>query len=53
MAQHVTNPTSIHEDVGSIPGPLALLSGLRTQRCCELWCGLQTWLRSGIAMAVD
>ena len=21
MAQQVTNPTSIHEDVGSIPGP--------------------------------
>ena len=34
----VTNPTSIHEDVGSI---LALLSGLRIQHCHELWCSLQ------------
>ena len=36
----VTNPTSIREDPGSIPG----LSGLRSQHCRELWCGLQTWL---------
>ena len=28
------NPTSIHEDIGSFPG----LSGLRIQRCSELWC---------------
>ena len=31
---------------------LALLSGLRLQRCPELWCRLQTWLGSGIAVAV-
>ena len=31
---------------------LASLSGLRIQRCCELWCRLQTQLRSGIAVAV-
>ena len=31
---------------------LALLSGLRIQHCCELWCRSQTWLRSGIAAAV-
>ena len=31
---------------------LALLSGLRIRCCCELWCGSQTWLRSGVAMAV-
>ena len=43
------NPTSIHRDVGLIPGPL---SGLMIQCCRELWCGLQTWLRSGIAVAV-
>ena len=29
------NPTSNHEDGGSIP---ASLSGLRIRRCCELWC---------------
>ena len=35
--------------MGSI---LALLSGLRIQHCCELWCRLQTRLRYGIAVAV-
>ena len=35
MAQWLMNPTSIHEDVGLIPG---LLSGLRIWCCCELWC---------------
>ena len=42
-------PTSIHEDAGSIPG-LAL--GLRIQHGCELWCGLQMWLGSHVAVAV-
>ena len=31
---------------------LASLSGLRIQRCCELWCRLQMQLGSGIAVAV-
>ena len=31
---------------------LASLSGLRTQCYRELWCRLQTWLRSGVAMAL-
>ena len=31
---------------------LALLSGLRIQCCPELWCRLQTWLRSRIAVAL-
>ena len=31
---------------------LAWLSGLRTWRCRELWCRLQTRLRSGVAVAV-
>ena len=31
---------------------LAPLSGLRVQRCCELQCSLQMWLRSGIVVAV-
>ena len=30
---------------------LASLSGLRIQRCPELWCGLQMWLGSQIAVA--
>ena len=43
MAQQLTNLTSVHE---------ALLSGLMTWRCRELWCRLQMWLRSHVAMAV-
>ena len=31
---------------------LALLSGLSIWHCCELWCKLQTWLGSCVAMAV-
>ena len=31
---------------------LVLLSGLRIWHCSELWCRLQMWHRSGIAMAV-
>ena len=30
----------------------ASLGGLRIQCCHELWCGTQTWLRSGVAVAV-
>ena len=44
-----TDPTCIHDDVGSI---LALLSGLRIQCCCELWFRLQMWLGSWISVAV-
>ena len=45
----VTNPTSIHEDAGSIPG---LLNGLRIWCYYELWCRSQTWLGSHVAVAV-
>ena len=31
---------------------LASLSWLRIQHCHELWCRLQMWLRSGVAVAV-
>ena len=31
---------------------VASLSGLRNRHCRELWCGLQTWLGSGVAVAV-
>ena len=47
MAQQFINPASIHEDAGSI---LALLSGLRIPRVCELWCSSQTQLGSGVAV---
>ena len=33
-------------------GSLTPISGLRIQRCREQWCGLQMWLRSGVAVAV-
>ena len=44
-----TNLTRIYKDSGLIPG---LFSGLRIRRCHELWCRLQMWLGSGVAMAV-
>ena len=43
------NPTNTHEDAGSIPG---LTHGSKIRCCCELCCRLQTWLKSGVAMAV-
>ena len=45
-----TNPTSIHEDVGSILG--ALLSRLWIRCCCELWCRSQMQLGLRVAVAV-
>ena len=49
VAQWLTNLTRNHE-VGV--RSLALLSGLRIQRCLELWCRSQTWLRFCFAVAV-
>ena len=42
------NPTRNHEVVGSIP---SLAQWLRIRHCHGLWCSLQTWLRSGVAVA--
>ena len=49
VAQQVTDTASIPEDVSSIPG---LVSGLRIQHCCELWCRLKMHLGSHVALAV-
>ena len=49
VAQWSMNPTrNMRLHVRS----LALLSGLRIRHCCELWCGLQTRLRSHVAVAL-
>ena len=45
----VMNLTGIHKDMGS---SLAPLSRLGIRHCSELWCGSQTQLRSGVAVAV-
>ena len=51
MVQWVTNPTSIHEDAGSVPGLNKLVKEL-IRHCCELWCRLQMCLGSRVAVAV-
>ena len=48
MAQQVMNPTSIHDDEGSIP---VSLSGLRIQCCLELRCRSKTYIQHCINIA--
>ena len=49
VAQRVKNPTSIHEDTGSIAG---LAQWVMDPSWLWLWLRSQTWLRSGVAVAV-
>ena len=51
MVQHVMKLTSICEDGESDPWSRSV-SGLRIQHCGELWCRLQMWLGSRVAVAV-
>ena len=50
VAQWLTNLTGNHEVAGSIPG--LPQRRLRIRRCRELWCRVQTWLGSCIAVAL-
>ena len=44
--------TVVNESMRLWVRSLTLLSGLRIQRCREMWCSLQMWLRSRVAVAL-
>ena len=49
VAQWLTNPTRNDETAGSTPG---LAQWVKDLCCRELWCRLQVWLSSRVAVAV-
>ena len=52
VAQWLTNPTRNHEVAGSVPALAQWVNDPAIRRCRELWCRLQTWLGSSIAVAL-
>ena len=53
MAQWLMNPTRNHEVVNSVPGLAQWVKDVSCElSCCELWCRLQMWLGSRVAVAL-
>ena len=60
MAQQVKNPTSVHQDLGSVPGPAQWVRGLGIAVSSDVGCRcgldlawLWLWLRLAAAALMD